>query len=463
MTFSRRSSNHSPSNRFRPLGALRSRTLTATFAVLLPAAIAASGMAPATAAPGGLYGSVEGSASKAAATGSGKSVVGSLPNYDPDGFYSSLPLQVKGKPGEIIKTAPSNFALGIPFVDWTNSEAQRVAYVSTNSRGETVPVTGTVLVPRAPYTGGGERPLLVVAPGTQGSGDACAPGKLLPMGLEYEAAPVAAALSRGWAVALTDLNGLGTPAQHTYMNRVDQGNATLDMARAAKNMPRVPKAAPVAVWGYSQGGGSSAAALELAHTYAPEINLKAGYAGGVPADLAMTATAIDNGPLAAALGYTLNGFLVSNPEIRGAVEEKMNDKGKEFVRQTASECVPESLARHAYTDTRTLTKNGESLTELLEQEPFKKLVDAQRIGSRPPQVPVYVGHGTNDDTIPVEQSRRMARQWAEGGTKVNYAEHNIPRTFPLGDHMLPMFSHLLPALDWVDNVIHDRPVQFNKA
>ena len=86
MTFSRRSSNRS-----RPL---RSRTLTATFAVLLPAAIAASGMAPATAAPGGLYGSVEGSASKAAATGSGKSVVGSLPNYDPDGFYSSLPLSL---------------------------------------------------------------------------------------------------------------------------------------------------------------------------------------------------------------------------------------------------------------------------------------------------------------------------------------------------------------------------------
>lgn len=457
MTFPRKSFHRFRFTRF-------TRSLTATCAVLLPAAaVSATPVAVATPSQGGFYGSVEGSLSRAAATGSGKSAVGSLPNHDPDGFYSSLPLQVKGRPGEILKTARSNFALGIPFVDWTNSEAQRVAYVSTNSRGETVPVTGTVLVPRAPYTGGGERPLLVVAPGTQGSGDACAPGKLLPLGLEYEAAPVAAALSRGWAVALTDLNGLGTPAQHTYMNRVDQGNATLDMARAAKNMQRVPKSAPVALWGYSQGGGSSAAALELASTYAPEINLKAGYAGGVPADLAMTSTAIDNGPLAAALGYTLNGFLISNPEIRDAVESRMNAKGKEYVRKTASECLPESLARHAYTDTRTLTKSGESLTELLRQEPFKKLVDAQRIGNRPPQVPVYVGHGTNDDTIPVEQSRRMARQWAEGGTKVNYVEHNIPRTVPLGDHMLPMLTHLLPALDWLDNVLHGRPVPFNKA
>lgn len=443
----------------------RQRLLTATCAVLLPAAIATSALSSAAAAPsrGGFYGSAEGSLSRAAATGSGKSAVGSLPHYDPDGFYSSLPLKVKGKPGEILKTAPSNFALGIPFVDWTNSEAQRVAYVSTNSRGETVPVTGTVLVPRAPYTGGGERPLLVVAPGTQGSGDACAPGKLLPMGLEYEAAPVAAALSRGWAVALTDLNGLGTPAQHTYMNRVDQGNATLDMARAAKNLPQVSKSSPVALWGYSQGGGSSAAALEQAPTYAPEINLKAGYAGGVPADLYTTSVAIDNGPLAAALGYTLNGFLISNPEIRGAVEKRMNDKGRTFLRQTANECLPESLLRHGYTDTRTLTTSGESLTELLRQEPFRQLVDAQRIGKRPPQVPVYVGHGTNDDTIPVEQSRQMARQWAEGGTKVNYVEHNIPHTFPLGDHMVPMFTHLKPALDWLDNVIHDRPVHLTKA
>lgn len=458
MTFSRPGSN-------RFLSSLSSRFLSVTCAALLPVAgvSAAAGPAVAAPAPGGFYGSVDGSLSKTAATGSGKSAVGSLPNYDPDSFYSSLPLQVKGKPGEILKTAPSNFALGIPFVDWTNSEAQRVAYVSTNSRGETVPVTGTVLVPRAPYTGGGERPLLVVAPGTQGSGDACAPGKLLSMGLEYEAAPVAAALSRGWAVALTDLNGLGTPAQHTYMNRVDQGNATLDMARAAKNLQRVPQSAPVALWGYSQGGGSSAAALELAPTYAPEINLKAGYAGGVPADLHTTSVAIDNGPLAAALGYTLNGFLISNPEIRGTVEEHMNDKGKEFVRQTASECLPESLLRHAYTDTRTLTKSGESLTELLQEQPFKKLVDAQRIGNRPPQVPVYVGHGTNDDTIPVEQSRRMARQWAKGGTKVNYVEHTLPHTVPLGDHMLPMLTNLVPALDWLDNVIHGRPVPFNKA
>ena len=165
-------------------------------------------------------------------------------------------------------------------MDWTGSTATRVAYVSTDDKGQTVPITGTVLTPTSPWKGKGPRPLMAIAPGTQGSGDACAPSKLMPYGVEYEALPVAAALARGWNVAITDLHGLGTSVQHTYMNRVLQGNATLDVARAAENLkiPGIDSNTPITTFGYSQGGGSSAAALELQPTYAPELNLVTGYA-----------------------------------------------------------------------------------------------------------------------------------------------------------------------------------------
>ena len=54
--------------------------------------------------------------------------------------------------------------------------------------------------------------------------------------MEYESIAVAQALLRGWDVALTDLHGLGTKPQHTYMNREYQARATLDMGRAVKEL-----------------------------------------------------------------------------------------------------------------------------------------------------------------------------------------------------------------------------------
>lgn len=433
---------------------IRSSTIaTATTCGLLVALAVSSPTAAAQ--DSSLYDGVEGSLRGATTLGSGESVPGSLDVHQDD-FYASLPETIKGKPGEILKTQPSNFALGLPKIDWAGATATRVAYVSSNQEGVPVPVTGTVLTPSAPWKGKGPRPLLTIAPGTQGAGDACAPGKLISFGLEYEAMPVAAALARGWNVALTDLHGLGTAPQHTYMNRVNQAHATLDMARAAVNLnkPGLTAESPVATWGYSQGGGASASALELQPTYAPDVNMKAGYAGGVPADLMMTASAIDSNALAGAIGYTVNGFLYSNPELRPLLDEKLNDRGKEFLEQTADECLPQTLARHAYKDSRDLTKSGKPIREIMEEEPILSVIRKQEIGHIAPKVPVYVGHGTNDDTIPVEQSRRMARMWCEAGTPVNYQEQNIPKVAPLADHMHPMLTHLMPAIDWLERVIN---------
>ncbi len=94
-------------------------------------------------------------------------------------------------------------------------------------------------------------------------------------------------LARGYSVAVTDYEGLGTPGSHTYMARASQAHAVLDVVRAAQRLgnPELVAGGPVALAGYSQGGGASAAAVELAAQYAPELNLKGAYAGAVPADL----------------------------------------------------------------------------------------------------------------------------------------------------------------------------------
>ncbi|WP_255277145.1 lipase family protein [Actinomadura madurae] len=151
----------------------------------------------------------------------------------------------------------------------------QVLYRSETADGRPTAVSGMVLVPAKAWTGLGNRPLLSYAVGTRGLGDACAPSYTLTRGLDYEELFIADALSRGWAVAVTDMEGLGTPGRHTYEVGRSQGKALLNVARAAQRLPDAGLGGgPVGLWGYSQGGTSSGWAAELAATYAPELAIK---------------------------------------------------------------------------------------------------------------------------------------------------------------------------------------------
>ena len=163
------------------------------------------------------------------------------------------------------------------------SDGKRIRYTSVNERGEKVPVTGALY--DRPFSKG----LIALAPGTRGLGDQCAPsagssmlssvGPGTTLNVNYEAPMVQMLLDAGYRVVVTDYIGLGTEGLHTYLNRVDQGHALIDAARATAKPHE-----KVAFWGYSQGGGAAAAAAELVADYAPELNVVGTFAGAPPAD-----------------------------------------------------------------------------------------------------------------------------------------------------------------------------------
>jgi hypothetical protein len=128
-------------------------------------------------------------------------------------FYEPPDPLPAGQPGDVIRSERIDAYL-VPGLR-LRARAWRVLYRSTGATGEATAVSGTVLVPRGRSRG--VRPLIGYAIGTHGIGDAAAPSRLLPRGLEWEAGLMAMALARGWAVAITDYQGLGTPGDHTYM------------------------------------------------------------------------------------------------------------------------------------------------------------------------------------------------------------------------------------------------------
>ncbi|WLG93731.1 lipase family protein [Pseudomonas sp. FP198] len=150
------------------------------------------------------------------------------------------------------------------------SQALRLLYSSIDQRWQSglVPVSGALYLPAGNPPAGGW-PLLAWAHGTLGIADACAPSWA---GLrERDAAYINRWLARGFAVVVSDYQGLGGPGPHPYTFWQAEGRSVLDSIRAAHAIKPGLIANRVVLAGQSQGGGAALGAAILAGTYAPEL------------------------------------------------------------------------------------------------------------------------------------------------------------------------------------------------
>lgn len=342
-----------------------------------------------------------------------------------DDFYST-PASLPANNGDIVRTAPSRFYLDPLKALQAPAKANRIMYRTTDRHNTPIAVTGTVLTPTAPWRGAGERPLIAFAVGTQGLGDQCAPSQQMAAGSEYEGLFISGLLTRGWAVVVTDYQGLGTEGIHTYMSREVQGRAVLDSIRAAQRLPEadLPDAGPVAITGYSQGGGAAASAAELAPSYAPELKLKGAVAGAVPADLNIVANNLDGSAYFGFLGYALVGLSTSYDL---DLKPYLNTKGETEGAKLANQCTFETVADFAFTRSADLTEDGRPVTDYLREAPFDRIINEQLIGDgRKPSAPTLVTHSALDDVIPHAAGKQLAKRWCGQGAKVRFSTNLAP-------------------------------------
>ncbi len=388
-------------------------------------------------------------AAPAAAQPSAAQPSAAAPDSGSDPFYTAPADPGAHAPGQIIRQRPAQIRLGgvdVPV------RARTVLYRSTDTHGAPIAVSGTVLVPEQPWTGAGARPLVVIAPGTQGQGDQCAPSKTMPTGESTDNLGQAAVfLAQGYSVAVTDYEGLGTPGVHTYMNRLSQARTVLDMGRAAKALgdPAIAADAPVGLWGYSQGGGAVASAVEQVDEYAPGLGVRGAFAGAPPADLAVTTERIDGSRLSGAMGYAVNGLEADYPQITGAVDAALNDRGRQLLQDTATQCTDGTVEEFGGEPSTAFTASGEPIETLLDEEPIKSVVDAQRIGTLRPDVPVFVVTGDSDDIVPARTVRTLVHQWCGLGGAVTFRDYPTPPIAPMVNHVLAMPLAMPEAVGWL--------------
>lgn len=345
-----------------------------------------------------------------------------LPSNDvPEDFYQT-PDQLPDEDGAVVKQSPSTFYLDPVKLIEHNAKTTAFMYKTTDEQGNARAATATLLTPEG--ASGTAKDAVVLSPGTQGTADKCAPSRQMSMGTEYEGISVSSALAAKHPVVVVDYMGLGTEGTHHYLNRVEEGRSVLDAAKAVKNVEGsdIDDDTKLQLRGYSQGGQATASAMELAEEWAPELNIASASAGAVPADLYDTVSKLSS-VYTAFLLYGIDTFA----EQSGVeLSDHLNQKGLDAVESASNHCTIEALVSHAFTDTTSLTKDGSSFQDLVDEE-FRPIIDKQLLGkSSIPDVPVLVNHSRLDDVVPFEQGRDLASTWCAAGTRVAFEDNLGP-------------------------------------
>ncbi|HEY1696419.1 MAG TPA: alpha/beta fold hydrolase [Polyangiaceae bacterium] len=166
----------------------------------------------------------------------------------------------------------------------SGAHVYRVLY--RTERGDTANSPGyssaLVLLPDTPRAS--TLPVVIASHGSRGQAGKCAPSKLDPAADDvnpdfiHQVYPLVGA---GYAVIAPDLagyanfGGANNPPS-AYADAADVGKSTLDADPALRNvLPAASLSSKTVITGHSQGGHTALAALSLASTYAPSLNIAA--------------------------------------------------------------------------------------------------------------------------------------------------------------------------------------------
>jgi hypothetical protein len=355
------------------------------------------------------------------------------------------------------------------------ADGTRIRYRSTDDHGEPIAIMATYLKLHNPWPGQDARPLIVFGTNSYGTGDKCAASKMfnqsvhwgggadLTMG--YEETFVATMVAPGFAVAITDYQGIGTPSALTLLIRQSQAHAILDAARAGMRLHRtsLDPHGPVAFPGYGQGGAASAAAVELAPSYAPDLHVVGAHAGAPPADLTLFTPYIDGSIYAGGVRFLLNGIAAADPEIRDGLLSSVTEAEKNLFNRSADECFDENVMRLGFRHVQQYFVSP--MEEAIANEPLRSIYEAQRIGRLTPAAPVSVDSKRYDAFIPWGGARELALDWCAQGADVQFRTNDqaafMNKTAP--NNLSTNFVDGERAMQWVADRSNGMPTASNCA
>ncbi len=310
----------------------------------------------------------------------------------------------------------------------------QLRYVTTNLSGKKIATSGIVLVPKV------EAPTSALniaawSSTTVGLGSQCAASRQFGGGFvdNFEVASVSDFLNDGHIVAMSDGVGYLTGEVHNYVNGVNNGRAQLDMARAATKVPGagINRAAKILLNGYSEGGGTTLWAAQMARSYAPELPIVGAAAGAPPSDLRATAANLNGQFYAGFLADAVVGLSAAYPQM--PFDELLNDKGRTAVADVKKQCLAGTLLSWTFKKIEDYTVGGIGLEKIYtlkgaDGKTWGQVADAQTVGIGVGRVgsgakyemgmPVLNYWGGQDDVIPPASIKAGVSRYCAAGVKM---------------------------------------------
>jgi pimeloyl-ACP methyl ester carboxylesterase len=335
-------------------------------------------------------------------------------------------------PGEVLRSEPM---AGAP----AGASAMRIVYRSTDLNGNSIPVSGMLIVPAGP-TPSGRRQIVAWAHGTTGVATSCAPSRSAQpfthvMGLTD-------LLNAGYVVVATDYPGLGEAGPPSYLVGVSEAHAVLDSVRAARNI--VPgTSARFAVWGHSQGGHSALFVRQIAASYAPELQL-VGVAAAAPPTLLSKLLTDDIGEPVGRLvaAFTLWSWSRAYQADLGPIVFPQALPQVDALAQTCSETAGEAV--HLLVGTFSLRRSFLQ-PNFATTEPWQDLLSANTPSAAANDVPLFIAQGSRDRIVRPSVTAAFVGKLCANGTAVHYVVLPGKGHNPSGKASAPM------AVQWIQD------------
>jgi alpha-beta hydrolase superfamily lysophospholipase len=369
------------------------------------------------------------------------------PKLDP--FYTPPDPLPAGQPGQIIHTEPVESAA------LNGAKLWRILYHSTTPTGDDIAVSGLIAQPASPAPAGGY-PVLAIAHGTSGIARACAPSiNVLNRSLtqtslfEREFKPM---LDAGFAIVMSDYQGMGTPGPYAYLIGASEGRNVLDSIRAIRNFGQVPVNDQTIVWGISQGGHAAAFAGEMAATYAPELTLT-GVAMEAPAAeltalVNTTFAANKRGGTTGLAMYIVGAWSSAYPDATADIV--LTEKGKRDLASAHTKCLFSEAIDFLFEPPSAYLKANPATVpawaaRLVENTP----------GQVPIRAPIFVAQGSDDPIVLLETTELFVKKMCALGNVVQF------KIYPGARHLnIDTYAHA-DVLAWMQARLRGEPPPSN--
>ena len=331
--------------------------------------------------------------------------------------------ELPAKPGVLLRQEPLQAHQSVPGA----AKSLRLLYTSTDGvDGESrIVVSGGLFFPPGVAPVGGW-PLLLWSHGTVGIADVCAPTwtGYVPFHREH----LQRWLENGYAIVTSDYQGLGTKGTHPYLATRPEAYSNLDVVRAVHSAD-FPLSSKVVVAGQSQGAGAAIATAAFAPEYAPEIDLRAVVATGVPYFTPEAIVAVQqarpNDVVDPMLGYNfLVLTLVEYIDPSFDTRDYVHDEVLPTARAVSSVCnrdMREKIEKLGLTYNRTFKKSP--------SQHFQQAYEKMQFPTLMLPAPLYVGTGSIDRDTPPRMQARFVEAACEAGSNVSA-------------HLYPGYDHL---------------------